>query len=97
MTREGICALNTLCYIVYLHVFHSRPVYEYPLNGQWIMMDVDDGYILWTGIWKGDVVVSFHTVLMTEILCPQLWGIPKVSIGQCCEFVFFYDEISPSS
>ncbi|KAH9981903.1 transcription regulator HTH, apses-type DNA-binding domain-containing protein, partial [Russula compacta] len=28
------------------------PVYEYPLNGQWIMMDVDDGYILWTGIWK---------------------------------------------
>ena len=29
------------------------PVYEYPLNGQWIMMDVDDGYVLWTGIWKG--------------------------------------------
>ncbi|TFK96689.1 hypothetical protein BDV98DRAFT_614303 [Pterulicium gracile] len=28
------------------------PVYEYPLNGQWIMMDTDDGYILWTGIWK---------------------------------------------
>jgi hypothetical protein len=28
-------------------------VYEYPLNGQWIMMDIDDGYILWTGIWKG--------------------------------------------
>ncbi|RXW22198.1 hypothetical protein EST38_g3660 [Candolleomyces aberdarensis] len=26
--------------------------YEYPLNGQWIMMDIDDGYILWTGIWK---------------------------------------------
>lgn len=30
----------------------SRPVYEYPLNNQWIMMDIDDGYILWTGIWK---------------------------------------------
>lgn len=28
------------------------PVYEYPLNGQWIMMDSDDGYVLWTGIWK---------------------------------------------
>ncbi|CAE6475326.1 unnamed protein product [Rhizoctonia solani] len=28
------------------------PVYEYPLNGQWIMMDTDDGYVLWTGIWK---------------------------------------------
>ncbi|KAF4597065.1 hypothetical protein EYR40_007515 [Pleurotus pulmonarius] len=28
------------------------PVYEYPLNGQWIMMDIDDGYVLWTGIWK---------------------------------------------
>lgn len=29
------------------------PVYEYPLNGQWIMLDMDDGYVLWTGIWKG--------------------------------------------
>ncbi|KAF9790327.1 transcription regulator HTH, apses-type DNA-binding domain-containing protein [Thelephora terrestris] len=28
------------------------PVYEYSLQGQWIMMDMDDGYILWTGIWK---------------------------------------------
>ena len=33
----------------------SRPVYEFPLNGQWIMMDIDDGYILWTGIWKGEL------------------------------------------
>ncbi|KAJ6611135.1 transcription regulator HTH, apses-type DNA-binding domain-containing protein, partial [Mycena sp. CBHHK59/15] len=32
------------------------PVYEYPLNSQWIMMDIDDGYILWTGIWKADIV-----------------------------------------
>lgn len=31
----------------------SSPVYEYPLNGQWIMLDMDDGYVLWTGIWKG--------------------------------------------
>ncbi|EIN03931.1 DNA-binding domain of Mlu1-box binding protein MBP1 [Punctularia strigosozonata HHB-11173 SS5] len=28
------------------------PVYEYQLCGQWIMMDIDDGYVLWTGIWK---------------------------------------------
>ncbi|KAF9650207.1 DNA-binding domain of Mlu1-box binding protein MBP1, partial [Thelephora ganbajun] len=28
------------------------PVYEYSLRGQWVMMDMDDGYILWTGIWK---------------------------------------------
>ncbi|EIM79150.1 DNA-binding domain of Mlu1-box binding protein MBP1, partial [Stereum hirsutum FP-91666 SS1] len=28
------------------------PVYEYSLRDQWIMMDADDGYILWTGIWK---------------------------------------------
>jgi hypothetical protein len=35
------------------HRVSRRPVYEYPLNGQWIMMDIDDGYILWTGIWKG--------------------------------------------
>ncbi|KIY65563.1 hypothetical protein CYLTODRAFT_424236 [Cylindrobasidium torrendii FP15055 ss-10] len=28
------------------------PVYEYPLNNQWIMLDVDDGFVLWTGIWK---------------------------------------------
>jgi hypothetical protein len=31
----------------------ESPVYEYSLQGQWIMMDMDDGYILWTGIWKG--------------------------------------------
>lgn len=29
------------------------PVYEYPLNGQWLMVDADNGYVLWTGIWKG--------------------------------------------
>lgn len=33
----------------------DRPVYEYPLNGQWIMLDMDDGYVLWTGIWKGQL------------------------------------------
>ena len=61
-------------------------------------MDVDDGYILWTGIWKGDVVVFSHTVFMTEILCSQLWGIPKVSLGQIiADLSFFYDEISCSS
>jgi len=38
-------------------MFTCSPVYEYPLNGQWIMMDIDDGYILWTGIWKG----GFHS------------------------------------
>ncbi|KAJ7053585.1 transcription regulator HTH, apses-type DNA-binding domain-containing protein [Mycena amicta] len=31
---------------------YMYPVYEYPLNNQWIMMDIDDGYVLWTGIWK---------------------------------------------
>lgn len=30
--------------------FPASPVYEYPLNGQWIMMDTDDGYVLWTGM-----------------------------------------------
>lgn len=30
------------------------PVYEYPLNGQWLMVDSDNGYVLWTGIWKGE-------------------------------------------
>ncbi|GJJ08637.1 hypothetical protein Clacol_002856 [Clathrus columnatus] len=28
------------------------PVYEYPLNGHWLMVDSDNGYVLWTGIWK---------------------------------------------
>ncbi|KIJ51084.1 hypothetical protein M422DRAFT_59070 [Sphaerobolus stellatus SS14] len=28
------------------------PVYEYPLNGHWIMVDSENGYVLWTGIWK---------------------------------------------
>ncbi|KAI0280671.1 transcription regulator HTH, apses-type DNA-binding domain-containing protein, partial [Russula aff. rugulosa BPL654] len=31
---------------------YMSPCLRIPLNGQWIMMDVDDGYILWTGIWK---------------------------------------------
>jgi hypothetical protein len=29
------------------------PVWEYPVGDQWIMMDSDDGYVLWTAIWKG--------------------------------------------
>jgi len=41
---------------------HLSPVYEYPLNGQWIMMDVDDGYILWTGIWKGKLSLFSGTI-----------------------------------
>ncbi|KAF9505765.1 hypothetical protein BS47DRAFT_1306176, partial [Hydnum rufescens UP504] len=28
------------------------PVWEYPVGDQWIMMDTDDGYVLWTAIWK---------------------------------------------
>ncbi|KNZ80805.1 Transcriptional repressor XBP1 [Termitomyces sp. J132] len=39
------------------------PVYEYPLNGQWIMMDIDDGYILWTGIWKVNVEPSLADIV----------------------------------
>jgi hypothetical protein len=45
------CCLGTLS--AHSNLLDS-PVYEYPLNGQWIMMDIDDGYILWTGIWKGN-------------------------------------------
>lgn len=42
-----------------LLTFHwPRPVYEYPLNGQWIMMDIDDDYILSTRIWKGEYDVQ---------------------------------------
>ncbi|KAF8315810.1 DNA-binding domain of Mlu1-box binding protein MBP1, partial [Clavulina sp. PMI_390] len=28
------------------------PVYEYPIGDQWIMLDAEDGYVLWTAIWK---------------------------------------------
>ncbi|TDL25555.1 DNA-binding domain of Mlu1-box binding protein MBP1 [Rickenella mellea] len=51
------------------------PVYEYPLNGQWIMMDIDDGYILWTGIWKALGNAKADIVRMLESqpdLAPQL-------------------------
>ncbi|KAJ1307546.1 hypothetical protein OPQ81_001643 [Rhizoctonia solani] len=51
------------------------PVYEYPLNGQWIMMDVDDGYVLWTGIWKALGNTKADIVKMLESqpdLAPQL-------------------------
>ena len=47
-----------------LSLIVPSPVYEYPLNGQWIMMDVDDGYILWTGIWKGKLIYFLTQVLV---------------------------------
>jgi hypothetical protein len=56
MTLEGICELPIIIFLSFkclLSFTPNSPVYEYPLNGQWIMMDIDDGYILWTGIWKG--------------------------------------------
>ncbi|TCD61343.1 hypothetical protein EIP91_008570 [Steccherinum ochraceum] len=51
------------------------PVYEYPLNGQWIMLDMDDGYVLWTGIWKALGNAKADIVKMIESqpdLAPQL-------------------------
>jgi hypothetical protein len=57
--------------VVRLHFsnYAISPVYEYPLNGQWIMMDVDDGYILWTGIWKGTLPLLLWTILWMMALC----------------------------
>jgi hypothetical protein len=54
------------------------PVYEYPLNGQWIMMDIDDGYILWTGIWKGKGIIGLPLVYAISYFISQLLGIRKV-------------------
>ena len=51
----------------------TSPVYEYPLNGQWIMMDVDDGYILWTGIWKGDSPFILWDDSMHDCVIPLLY------------------------
>lgn len=51
-TLEVICEPLPLSHLA-CRILSVRPVYEYPLRGQWIMMDIDDGYILWTGIWKG--------------------------------------------
>jgi hypothetical protein len=51
-TLEVICEPLPLSRLA-SRVLSVRPVYEYPLRGQWIMMDIDDGYVLWTGIWKG--------------------------------------------
>lgn len=47
-----MCVVSVLRSPYHLTLSES-PVYEYSLQGQWIMMDMDDGYILWTGIWKG--------------------------------------------
>jgi len=61
------------------------PVYEYPLNGQWIMMDIDDGYILWTGIWKGAFSLFFAGLeLDVDAASFQRSGIPKVGIHVGC-------------
>lgn len=46
---------------IYIYIqlnIYYRPVYEYPLNGHWLMIDSDNSYILWTSIWKGISVVS---------------------------------------
>lgn len=34
------------------------------------MMDMDDGYILWTGIWKGEFDISMVIATLTDLL---LW------------------------
>jgi hypothetical protein len=39
----------------------SSPVYEYPVGDQWIMLDAEDGYVLWTAIWKGTYYVVSTT------------------------------------
>lgn len=59
--------------------------YEYPLNNQWVMMDVDDGYVLWTGIWKGTSMLCaplqgsvFH-VAIRGIVSPSLGTIPLLA------------------
>ncbi|KAG8932811.1 hypothetical protein FRC02_000495 [Tulasnella sp. 418] len=51
------------------------PVYEYLVNNQWIMMDMDDGYILWTSICKALGKTKAELVKMFEHqqdLIPQL-------------------------
>ncbi|KZT27232.1 DNA-binding domain of Mlu1-box binding protein MBP1, partial [Neolentinus lepideus HHB14362 ss-1] len=58
--------VNTARYITSNDARGYIPVYEYPLNGQWIMMDMDDGYILWTGIWKGAYCDAADIVKMVE-------------------------------
>jgi hypothetical protein len=60
--------MYVLCLILYSTCSSfASPVYEYPLNGQWIMMDIDDGYILWTGIWKGESLLSFPHLYSSTI------------------------------
>jgi hypothetical protein len=47
------------------------------------MMDIDDGYILWTGIWKGKVTLSVgrtHINADFHLLKKKPSEIPKVSI-----------------
>lgn len=63
---------------------HRRPVYEYPLNGQWIMMDIDDGYILWTGIWKGALYQYFESLAFANhVIYLQRSEILKVPLIYC--------------
>lgn len=70
---------------------HCRPVYEYPLNGQWIMMDIDDGYILWTGIWKGALYFLFLSMVsvdpstfISEIALGNSKGVCQSSSNKLC-------------
>ncbi|KAJ3933443.1 MAG: hypothetical protein NXY57DRAFT_871216, partial [Lentinula lateritia] len=38
-------------------------VYEYPLNGQVIMMDKEDNFILWSSLWKAHTKVNVARIL----------------------------------
>ena len=51
------------------------PVYEYLLNGQSLMVDCDTGYVLWTGIWKGQCAV------VTRVVPPRRLTSPRAALG----------------
>ncbi len=73
MTPVVTCQSQRTSSVAFLIIHCTSPVYEYPLNGQWIMMDVDDGYILWTGIWKGKLpfifwLYSMHDSVITSLV-----------------------------
>ena len=87
MTLEVTCQFCSLLpYWLYWLMYYS-PVYEYPLRGQWIMMDTDDGYILWTGIWKGVYSSASIAVVPLTTLGLQALGHSKGKHRMCVSVV----------
>jgi hypothetical protein len=81
-----------------MHVSYlgGSPVWEYPVGDQWIMMDTDDGYVLWTAIWKGMFVLACMNSPISPVAHLQHLETPKVHAFPTTSLLFLNDSGGPT-